>query len=506
MRKKLRLLFFVTVSVFLVASCSKYDKMLDFDWGNMEIDGNMNWGIPLINAEYSIGRILNAFGDMGFIRYDSNGDYYFDFTVLESECLSAANLNRLQNTVRTLSLACPLSETTHIFDPNYIDISTEDMLVNTAILKSGQFKFDFSKVTPSDINSINYDILIESNTIFNVADNSRFSMKLSKNNPIGYAPCSELKIITDNSKLNFTITITLHYTGAPSVDALLLTPLISLLDITFKDADIEILKEQRQRSIENSVFSVFSHNLSLDAVLHDPKLLLHVTNTFGCDAEIVFTDIFLEAQIQKETILLQGMPPIPIPKNFTGPIDISSYIKKEIPLTLNYDALKYEYFTILPKGTTGSVYDISAVEVGMNFSVPLDITINEAVFHDTLMFNMPGLSDLSFFDTVKIRTAFMSSIPSAFNVQLWLYNFRTRTIIDTLLSEPVKIEGSYDGKLVSSKTQYISVTNNKLQAMQQANRIILRISLNTNERHLPFNRDHNLYARVGANIKKANDP
>jgi hypothetical protein len=440
------------------------------------------------------------------IKYDGNGDYYFDFTALKKDCLSAAKLNKLENTIRTLSLACPLSETTHIFDSNYIDISTEDMLVYTALLKSGQFKFDFSKVMPSGKNAMNYDIRIESNTIFNVADGSQFSMKLSKDEPIGYAPCSGLKIITDNSRLNFIITITWHTTDAPPVETLLFSPLISLLDVTFKDADTEILKEQRQRSVENSVFSVFSHNLSLDAVLHHPKLLLHVTNTFGCDAEIVFTNISLETQTQKEIILLQGMPPIPIPKNFTGSIDISSYIKEEIPLTLNYDALKYEYFTILPKGTTGNVYDISAVEVGMNFSVIFDITINEAVFHDTLVFNMPGLSDLSFFDTVKIRTAFMSSIPSAFNVQIWLYNFRTRMVIDTLLAEPMIVEGSYDGKPVSSKIQHISVTNNKIQAMQQANRIILRISLNTNGKHLPFNRSHNLYARMGANIKTANAP
>ena len=76
MRKFYPFVFFIA-SLFLVVSCTKYNKMLDIDWKNMKVDGDMNWGIPLINENYTIDRILNEFGYSEYITLDPNGVYYF---------------------------------------------------------------------------------------------------------------------------------------------------------------------------------------------------------------------------------------------------------------------------------------------------------------------------------------------------------------------------------------------------------------------------------------------
>jgi len=503
MKRKLHLLFLIVISVFLVFSCKKYEKMLDFDWEKMDIDGNVNLGIPLINADYSIGEILDGFGNMGFIKYDSNGDYYFEFAIPKSEYLNADKYSKLMpNIVEPFTLEFPQDETTHIFEKNNVNVATEDMKVNKATFESGQLRFDFT-LTEAPTGS-NYNIYITSNNVFN-ADNSPFEITLSKSNPIEIANCAGLKIIADNSQpgksyMDFTVTTTLL--TEPFNKITNFYPKISLLNAVFKDAEIEILKEYSQSFSETTKFAVFPQNVGLNITIHEPKLLLDITNTFGLNTNILLKKVCLKGKTQTESLLNHDNTIISIPKNHTGPFDITPYIKKDINLTSQFDSFNIECTAIVPIGIA-TVHNKSLVAAGANFSIPFDITIDEAAFSDTIAFALSGLSKLSFLDTVKMRTAFESTIPTDFTVQLLFYNSITKEVKESLFPEPLTINGSYNGIPVPSKTQYICVTNDKLRAMQQSDKIIFYLSLNTKGTHNTFNQKHYLKARVGAQIKTA---
>jgi len=480
--------------------------MLDINLENMGVDGDMNWGIPLINAGYSVEKILNQFGDMGFVNYRDNGDYYFEYTVPKREYLNVADFSKLPNAEQTFLLDFPISLKSsitleHTFEGNNIDISTEEMKVRKATLESGQIKFDFSQISiPSEID---YDAHITSNTLFN-ADGSKFVKELSKNNPIVFANCVGLKVETENSQLDFDITITLRTSEIPSIKILPFNPKISLINVTLKEAEIELLKEYSHPVTVATAFSVFPQNLSLDVTLHNPMLTFDFTNTFGFDISMIISKAYLKGSTHIESILLKDNTPIIIPGYHTGPVNISQYIKDELRLISTYDSLVFEFVPFITEGVV-TIRDNSTLAAGVNFSIPFDIQIDQAVFNDTLAFNLPGLSGLSILDVVTIRTAFESSIPSDFSVQIWLYNSTTQTMIDSLLSKPAKIRGSYTGTLVPTDAQYISITNDRITKLQEADKMILQLSLNTNGQHKPFNQRNSLRARVGAHIKTATE-
>jgi hypothetical protein len=474
--------------------------MLDFDFDNLEFDGSMNWGIPLINTDYSIEEILNELGDKNVLSYDAQGDYFFEYAIPQTEYLNADKYNNIENRSEVFNLDCKLPGAVHEFIENNIDIATEDIAIYKATCKSGQFKFDVtSSYIPQEVD--NYDVVITSTNVFN-ADGTPSVVTLSKSNPIKSVPCAGLKLITPDSKIDYIVTITLHFSGNPSVSNVLFKLDAGLIDVKLKDAELEVLKEYEHDYQSATGFSIFTQNINLDLKLHNLKLGLNISNTFGGAANILLSKICLKGDTHTESILKQDNQIITISPNFIGIIDLTPYINSEIVLVSNYDSLVFECTAIIPKGKL-SIKDNSAVLAGMNFIVPFDLTIHQAIFQDTLDFALSGLKNLSFIDTVKIRMAFASSMPTDFDVQIWFYNSDKHTVVDSLLLKPMKIKGSFTGTLVPSEAQFIYVTNNKLTALQQTDKVILQLSLNTHGLHKSFNRANKLNARLGARIKIA---
>jgi hypothetical protein len=383
------------------------------------------------------------------------------------------------------------------FPDRKVDISTEDMKVNTAELKSGKIKFELSGI---DIPSgIGYEARVISPTI----TNEGFVVNLSKSKPTELVDCNGLHIVTDASQLSFDVTITLYPTGASPSSDLFFNLEISLIDVELKEAEVELLTDYSQSFITATAFSLFSDNTNLNVTLR-PKLDLDVTNTFGSEIRLILSKIYLKGETGTTSILLNDDTPVIIPVNPHEPIDLCPYIKQYITLTSSYDSLIFDCTAIAPEGQF-LIYDNSIIAAGTKLTVPFDITITEAVFNDTLAFNLPGLSSLSIIDTVEVRTAFSSSIPSDFGVQILLYNSEKQEVIGTLLTNPLTIKGSYtDGNVpVPSDIQYITVTNSSLESLQDADKLILQLSLNTDGKSKTFNQTNSLQARVGARIKTA---
>ena len=493
MKRKLCVLSFFAVAVFLVTSCAKYNKMLDIDFKEMEFDGNMNWGIPLVNADYGIDDILNQLGNLGIIRFKPNGDAYFQYAIPKVPYLSGADYSRLypfhQYDVYDFSESI-----------GYIteaEIVSDLMKVCEATLQSGEIVLDFSNVSvPTEID---YDLLVESNSIRKV-NGDKFSVRLSKSNPKATIPVKGYKIIpVDTAFLDIITTLI----PAEPVTSLIINPKFSFLNFRFSEAKIRIIEDYDYSFIKATAFAVFPQNINMDIVIHEPKLLLDITNTFGVEAEIEILEANLKGKTHSQSIRNDNSSVIHIPSKPNNLIDITQVIKKDIPLSSKYDSLEFACIVRVPKGITIVKFN-SIVAAGIKFEVPFDITIDEAVFQDTLAFKIQGLSNLSILDTVAIRTAFESSIPSNFKAQILLYNSTKRKVIGSLLEQPLQITGSFTGNMVTTAPQFINITQDGLKVLQEADKMILQLSLTTEEQHKTFNKSNRIHARIGARIKTAN--
>jgi|GEM_PF-2182611 len=500
MKKTLRILSFFVGSVFLLTSCAKYDKLLDIDLKNMEIDGNMHWGIPLIDAGYSIDEVLNQFGDMGFIQYDDNGDYRFEYIIPKEDYIDISQFSGIDDNSEIFTLECLNSknnEYQYPFPGRKINLSAENMKVNTALLQSGLIKFEIkaSSNVPSDIY---YEAYITSHSILD----ENFAINLSKDKPTEFTECNGLRVKTDDSKLVFDILITLYPpTGTTPPDGLVFYIEISIIDVKLEEAEIELLDEYTQPFVSATVFSLFSDNTSLIATLHNPELWLDITNTFGSDLQLMLSKIYLKGKTGTTSLLIEENVQILIPVN-TGLIDLTPHIKSDIPLYSSYDSLIFDCVAIAPAGPF-IIFENSVIVAGAILTVPFNITVAEAIFNDTLAFNLPGLSNLSIIDTVEVRAVFNSSIPANFGVQVLLYNSEKQEILGALMEEPLRIKGSFDGNFVPTVPQFITVTNSSLKSLQDADKLILQLSLDTEGTSKNFNKSNSLQARVGARIKTA---
>jgi len=492
MKKKLHFLSILLLFFLVLFSCSKYSKIFDIESEGLSFDGKMNWGIPLINASYSIEELLSNFGEMGYIKYDSNGDYYFENTTKHEEHFLASKYLKLQYSTTVFPLTFPESEVSYKFENNLFDISTGEMKFINAILKSGELKFNIYDLS---VQGIDFEVVIESKSIFDKA-HKPLVVNLSKKEPAKNIPAAELIMETEDGKLNFDITITTI--GTQSLGTIIFRPQIALSEITLKQAEVELLKELTHANVTASSFSVFPDNTSLNAIVHHPKLTFDITNTFGSIATINISEAYLKGNTTEQSILIENDTKFNVSENFSGTLEVPN-TRLEIPVTSDFDSLVFKYTVNIPKGRI-KIFDYSTVESTIIFNVFFDITVNVATFTDTIPFGLAGLNALSFLDTIRMRTAFESSMPLDMYFQILFYDSKTDIATDSLLSQPLTIKGSYDGTVVPSKVQFINITNDRIKKLQQADQMIISISLNTEGKHKPFNKKNMLQTKLGVQI------
>jgi hypothetical protein len=466
--------------------------MFDFEYDELGFDGKMNWGIPLINTNYSIEEILNNFGAKGYIKYDSHGDYFFENTTKRETHFTGSKYLTQQYSATTFPLPFPPSVAMHKFENNTIDLSTDETKIIKAIIKSGVLKFNIYDVS---VQGINYEVIFESKTIFD-KEHKPLEVRLSKVEPTKNIPAAGFTVETNDGKLNFDITIISP--DAQSVNNVIFRPQIALSDIVFKEAEIELLKELTHSYVTTSSFSFFPSNASLNAIIHNPKLLFDITNNFGSIATINISEAYLKGITDEQSILIENDTKFNVPDNYSGSLEVHN-TKQEIMLSSNYDSLIFKYTVNIPRGKI-KIFDTSILESNFFFNVFFDITINEASFTDTIPFGLSGLRALTILDTVRMRTAFESSMPLDMYFQILFYNSETKTVTDSLLSKPLTIKGSYDAATVPSNVQFINITNERIKNLQQADKMVLSISLNTEGRHKPFNNKNKLTTKLGAQI------
>ena len=493
MKKNLHFLSIFFLILLLLLSCSRYRKMLDFEYDELSFDGKMNWGIPLINANYGIDEILNSFGEMGYIKYDAQGDYFFENTSKLEKHFVANEYLTLQYAAPSFDLPFPAGVVSYKFENKKIDISTEELRFIKAVIASGEFKFNIYEISVQGIKD--FEVKIESKSIFDKG-HKPLVVELSKDNPAKNIPAAGLIIETDDGKLNFDITIS--SADAQSHSNVIFRPQIALSDIVLKEAEVEVLEELTHPYVTTSSFSVFPKNATLNAIVHNPKLLFNITNTFGSIATINISEAYLRASTDTQTIMIENNTKFNVPQNYSGPIVVPNTMK-DVPLLSTYDSLVLKYTVTIPRGNI-KIFDTSVLESSIYFNVFFDITFNEATFTDTIPFGLSGLSSLSILDTVRMRTAFESSMPLDMYFQILFYSSKTQTVTDSLLSKPLTIKGSYDGTFVPSNVQFINITNERIKKLQQADQMILFISLNTEGKHKPFNNKNTLKTKLGAQL------
>ena len=94
MRQILHSLFSVIVIFAAIVFSGCNNNAFDFSQLD-EIDANGDWGFPLLNAEYTIGDILEMSDNVGYLQQGSDGtleiryEYTFDSVISASEYLDS---------------------------------------------------------------------------------------------------------------------------------------------------------------------------------------------------------------------------------------------------------------------------------------------------------------------------------------------------------------------------------------------------------------------------------
>ena len=123
------------IIMFSTSSC--HDKLFDFNIDNIDADGN--WGIPILNGTIGIDQLLNNTDSMHYVQTDENGVFKLVFEGDAENLVHMSNIFNIDNRTFDTTGVYMIDElpTFHIDQVLPFNLSTEDVILKEAVIKSG---------------------------------------------------------------------------------------------------------------------------------------------------------------------------------------------------------------------------------------------------------------------------------------------------------------------------------------------------------------------------------
>jgi hypothetical protein len=201
------------------------------------------------------------------------------------------------------------------------------------------------------------------------------------------------------------------------------------------------------------------------------------------------------------------------PTNINIPVSPQNYQTENINafttinLNTNYNKVHISGVAILnPNGFDAGVVRIdenSEISLKIRAEIPLDIKITNLYYQDTIPFNLNDIlkdipmADLTFIDTLAMRAAFESSLPINVFAQVYFLDTNTNLIIDSLFTNSKIIYGSFSNSVAPSPPQMFQISGDRIENIKNADKLIFRFALDTDNREVIFKAHQYLKAALG---------
>ena len=494
---KKHLLLFILYPLLLICSgCKK--EMLDFD----RLDGvqaSGEWGIPVLNTTYTIGDILAQLENNNFISQDEDGqlslNYSFDpiRVLTDSMLLSLPNVATQYRWQETFSgLGSFSKDTTFLFN-----LPANDIIIKRGVVMHGYLNLkllgnvgtailNFPNIKDASGNTFRLEFTGNSNERINL---SGYVISFSYEKP------NEMPI-----EVFFSHQETGEVTTF-SVDLNVSTQNLRLKEITGKT----------RKFTENFSGVVEIGNLINKEryggafTLYDPKVSLHIKNTFNRIGGSVAIDTFhfTDKNNNAFNVLTAYPTTIHVLEGMNTEQNIENI--SSIHFSSDYEKIKFAgQATANPDGFSGgeiSVMENSALDIKAKLEIPFSLKVDELYYQDTIDFNFGNSIDLDkALQSIVFRYIIGNALPFSVNAQAYLYNSEQHAVVDSLFYPELKLVGAFQGKMTET-ANILEIEQNRINKVLSADKIIIRFRLNTNGNKVSVNAKNGLKMILGVKVK-----
>lgn len=474
------------VVVALFAGCNSEHA---FDFSRLhDIEAEGTWGLPLMNADYTIGDILSLADNPELIQVGNDGtleihyEYEVDSVVSASKYLDSYFNNPIEvsgsASFPSMDLPIPSGNMQVLYrDTIPVAFPSDLVVINRADLKSGLITFNITynvdrqvhvvATCPQIVNAsgqpLRVDEISSNGTLHNTYDLSGYSLVLS------------------NNSLEVYLEVSCPLSGAPLPSELSFSYNLSLSQILF--SEIRGSFAPLSVPIDNEwdfELDFLKNHLSGSLTLLNPQIKCEIMNTFPVDGVIELEKAEFSGVGVQSSLLRTTPATIYVPgatSQFT-PVDLP--LATSIMLSPNFEHFKLKGDAVINPNGIGSELVLSENQlIHLRFTVvlPLHLTTDNIVFRDTIPIGNIDIPDEPAFSNLFVRLGINNGIPLNFGMQVYFYDSQTQTVKDSLFMNPQIIssgteEHPRESELFASREDLRAV-----QEMLSCDNIILRATV-----------------------------
>ena len=507
MMKNNRTFIALLLAAMLLTAC--FDRH-NFDFSQLEnVDAEGSWGIPLVNASYTIGDILAMADSPDYLTTGEDGVLQIEYSFSKDSLLSASKfMSGLLKEVNFSggltfpTFGLPISEGTHLSlykDTIEVSFPDDEVLVSSATLKSGLLSL-----------SIQYNLSHEVSVSvtcpqLHTGDGQPFHLEAVSTgghyelalNLANYA------LVPTNNAIEISFEVAYTSDGSPLPDQLVFNYNASLSNINFheirgKFATIDLPLDM---NMELNLGYLAEH-LAGTIEIMDPVIALEVMNTFPVDAKVDLDEAYLCGPNISSSLLATSPTTLWLPANTSTYTDVPFPIASHITITPNIESFYLNgEAAVNTSGMAGPILVITEDQIiHMRFKVtlPIKMRVDHLTFCDTLNMGDIEIPDVNGFSNILLRLGIHNGLPLTFAAQAYFYDSQTHTVMDSLFTEFQPVLCAVNG--VERLTElYVAKDNlEEVQRMLNCDKIIVKAMLDTEGKPAAICADQKLRVQLGA--------
>lgn len=491
----------------LLFSCNKNR----FDLDHLEsVQGSGQWKLPIGSMRVTLEEVFDQLGENNLISYDENGNLQLQYEYINDEILKGSDFLNLGSLVFDFQMHVENEHQGEIFtDPiqdtlrfnQVISVALDSAGMKSAIVKSGEMIMRME----TNIGEVTNIVFSSSGVIMPNGDTLACYFNQLNGNTVDLSGATfqmNTDPMTGLSDSTLTFNYEVHYLinsfDAAEYD---LSTQIGLTNVKIKEITGYINSFVYDFSYDTA-FNLPLANIEGEMELIGVDLKVKEKNTFGFDA------LF---EIDQAEFFGEGVAPSPVFPNYPYCLEVMSSpeytnVFPGGPLNIRYstdfEGVRVASKLIInPGGGTRliRINDDSSMGIAVDAVVPFQFNIPHVAYLDTVDINVSDINTPDFVKEIVLGVIFQSEMPFNFDAQFYTVDAQTGQITDSLMAEPLRINGSFDGNPVNT-TAEISITQSRVNSLLAANKLIMRLGVNSQNQNVFLNLANGLGVTLKADV------
>ena len=488
----------VVMTTILFTGCQNQNA---FDFSHLdEIDADGDWGFPLVNAEYTIGDILEMSDNSGYLQQGSDGtleiryEYTFDSVISASEYLDSYFNHEISvegsKTFSSVDLP-PVQGGVQLLyrDTLTTQFPSDKVLIESAALKSGEITIHvtYNITQPTQIVVTCPQLTSASGQQFRVEAQSSGGSYTTTLNLANYS----LTVPSDN-EIDIFMEVSCNAGASSLPNELSFDYSASFHQIAFSEirgrfnaVDIDVDKEWDFDS------QFLRDHISGSMTLLNPEVTCEILNTFPVRGTIVLDQAQLSGGGYSASLLSHTPATVEVPASTNEFVPVNLPIASSLLLSPDYDHFTLNGNAVInPDGfsTPTLVFrDDQLISLRIAVVLPLEINMDDIMFRDTIPFGGINLPSESAFTNLVLRLGVVNGLPLNFQLQAYFYDSQTSTIKDSLFTSPQMVLSAQNG--VPRVSELFAARENieEVRRMFDCDNIILQARLTADQYPISIN-------------------